>query len=306
MSVVRIQHDKDKPYVMLNKASIQDVNLSWRARGLLAYLISLPDDWKISVSHLKNVYQGNRKGNSRDSIYDILKELEECGYLKKEQEQKTGGLFGKVNYVVFESKQPVEKKEKPVKQAKLKNKVPLTDKPLTDKPFTVESTQTINNDKEYIYKENDINVTGQDRSFFEQDSIVSFDPQTYQFPDGSGISKQMQNAIAKYSPDDRIKLQANVFYFEDQLRKGAKPKGSYEKMLQGFIKHNYAQSMSNASRNKLYAQFVKEEYKLHKMNILKTVVQFKRSDNEPYESVSFSLPTETFEATLENYINKNK
>lgn len=304
MSIVRIQHDKEKPYVMLNRASIQDPNLSWKARGLLAYLISLPDEWEVSVSHLTKVYQGNKKGNKRDAIYEILTELQEAGYVMINQSKKSKGLFGAMDYVVYETKQEPQKKEP--KKEKVKKKLPLTDNPYTDDRLTVNPTQTINNDRKEIFERNDINVYPDDRSFYEQESIVSFDPETYRFPDGTSISLRMQRSIAKYSPEDRQKLQANVFYFEEQIRKGYAIKTSYEAYLQHCIKKDYASALNIRDRNRLYAQFIKEEYKLYGLNILKTVVQFKRSEKEPFESVSYSLPPETFENALEQYINKNK
>ena len=37
---------------MINKEMAQDKTLSWKARGLLLYLLSLPDDWNIYESEL--------------------------------------------------------------------------------------------------------------------------------------------------------------------------------------------------------------------------------------------------------------
>ena len=39
-------------YVTLPNATIQDVDLSWEARGLLAFMLSLPSDWAIHKSWL--------------------------------------------------------------------------------------------------------------------------------------------------------------------------------------------------------------------------------------------------------------
>ena len=35
-SIIRTVKNKDNPYVMINKLGIQDPNLSWAAKGLLA------------------------------------------------------------------------------------------------------------------------------------------------------------------------------------------------------------------------------------------------------------------------------
>src|SRR5258707_13097107 len=36
---------KNQPYVMISRTTAQDSTLSWAARGVLAYLLSKPDDW---------------------------------------------------------------------------------------------------------------------------------------------------------------------------------------------------------------------------------------------------------------------
>ncbi|MCU5830256.1 replication protein, partial [Clostridioides difficile] len=50
MGIIRVSKDKDNPYVVLNKTCLEDVKLSWQAKGLHSYLISKPDHWKIYVN----------------------------------------------------------------------------------------------------------------------------------------------------------------------------------------------------------------------------------------------------------------
>jgi hypothetical protein len=40
-------------FVIVDQAAVEDTRLSWAARGLLAYLLSWPDDWKVLVNDLK-------------------------------------------------------------------------------------------------------------------------------------------------------------------------------------------------------------------------------------------------------------
>lgn len=302
MSIVRTSHDKEKPYVMLNKQPLNDPNISWAAKGLWAFLISKPDDWEISVSHLSYVYLGKKKGNGRDGIRELLRELKENGYVST-IEKREKGQFVSLDYTVYESKQTVESiSEKP---KELKKLVPKTPNPFTVKPAPVTTRQTINNDKEERDNRNDNNVN-EYRSSHKLDSIVSFDPQTYRLPDGQPLSLKMRRSLAKYSESDRQKLHANISYFEEQVKKGNKPKTTYEQWLQACIKNNYAQGENNAWQNKLYATWVKEEYKMSNLIILKTVVQMKKNSNEPAESLSFSLPPETFNLILDKFIENNK
>jgi hypothetical protein len=57
---------------------LNDEKLSFKAKGILAYLLSKPDNWQVRVGDLiKHSPEG------RTSIYSGLKELKKYGYLKK-------------------------------------------------------------------------------------------------------------------------------------------------------------------------------------------------------------------------------
>ncbi len=109
MSIVRTSHNKENPYVMLNKTALEEVDLSWDAKGLWAYLISRPDDWKVSVAHLAKTFCPGEKGHGEKAIYRILKELIDAGYCLYEQGRKEKGFFSKADYVVLEHKKLKEK-----------------------------------------------------------------------------------------------------------------------------------------------------------------------------------------------------
>ena len=95
-SIVRAIKNKDNPYVMINKQGIQDPNISWAAKGLLAYLLSLPDDWKIYVKELTNHTSGGR-----DHTYTVIRELLRSGYMEKVEYRYKGRVLA-LNYNVFE------------------------------------------------------------------------------------------------------------------------------------------------------------------------------------------------------------
>lgn len=75
-SIQRSPHDKQNPYVMTNRETIQDKRLSWQATGLLVYLLSLPSDWKIIKDELCN-----HKTNGRDATRSAFDELIEHKYI---------------------------------------------------------------------------------------------------------------------------------------------------------------------------------------------------------------------------------
>ncbi|MGC1183155.1 replication protein [Legionella sp.] len=97
MAVLRI-HKKQRNFVILDKTCLYDESLSWGAKGLHAYLMSLPDDWKVRVSDLKE-----RARNGRDAVRGLLSELEQAGYIQKSTcRDDVSGRFGGVEYLVLE------------------------------------------------------------------------------------------------------------------------------------------------------------------------------------------------------------
>jgi hypothetical protein len=102
MSIVRIHHNKNNPYVQLNKKALEDKKLSWGAKGLWAYLMSRPDNWNVSVIHLSKIYDG--KGGKEKAIYSLLNELIENGYCSKKQHFNEKGQFENLEYIISEFK----------------------------------------------------------------------------------------------------------------------------------------------------------------------------------------------------------
>lgn len=68
---------KTKGYESIPREMLQDTNLSLEAIGLLSYMQSLPEDWKLYKTELYNRFPKNK----RRSIDNIWKELVEHNYL---------------------------------------------------------------------------------------------------------------------------------------------------------------------------------------------------------------------------------
>jgi DNA-binding MarR family transcriptional regulator len=64
----------------MNNKPVQDPGLSWSAKGILAYLLSLPETWEV---HLRDLFC--RSSGSRVATETALKELIAAGYVVKEQ-----------------------------------------------------------------------------------------------------------------------------------------------------------------------------------------------------------------------------
>ena len=75
--VIRVKK-QPKHFVVLDKTFLQDSRLSCKAKGILAYLLSKPDDWKVIVGDIVN-----NCADGKAAIYSGLKELKEYGYYEK-------------------------------------------------------------------------------------------------------------------------------------------------------------------------------------------------------------------------------
>lgn len=81
---------------MVDKRFIDDKGLSFKAKGLMVYLLSRPDGWKVYISHLATV---SKDGD--DSVRTAINELIEAGYVRRE-EVREKGRFVRYDYAILE------------------------------------------------------------------------------------------------------------------------------------------------------------------------------------------------------------
>jgi len=98
-TIIRKAHNKENPYAQISRRLLQDKSLSWKATGMLAYLLSLPDNWQINTTDL-----WRRKKDGRQSTRTILNELIKHGYVKKTIKRDDKGKFLRFEYIVHETK----------------------------------------------------------------------------------------------------------------------------------------------------------------------------------------------------------
>lgn len=96
MPIIRIKK-RENPYVQIDRAAIEDNRLSWRARGILAYLLGKPDEWSI---HLFDIVNHGLEG--RDAVQAAMKELQEYGYATLQTVRGDGGKMGGKEWVISE------------------------------------------------------------------------------------------------------------------------------------------------------------------------------------------------------------
>ena len=94
MSVFRIE--KNHNYTVLSNYHLRDENLSYKAKGLLSFMLSLSEDWDYSINGLVRVSKEGVK-----AIKSILKELQKYGYLEIRKTKNILGQF-EYEYLIYE------------------------------------------------------------------------------------------------------------------------------------------------------------------------------------------------------------
>ena len=95
--IIRTPKNRDNPYAQINKFALRDPSLSLKAKGLLAFLLSLPDNWQIRPREIQRHHTNGEK-----SVYSGLKELINAKYLKRIQHKDAKNQFSEYEYIVFE------------------------------------------------------------------------------------------------------------------------------------------------------------------------------------------------------------
>ncbi|MEN8649149.1 hypothetical protein ABCR94_00480 [Streptomyces sp. 21So2-11] len=81
-------------YTVLPTATLEDSRLSFRARGILGYLIAKPDSWKVRT---ESIAKAGKEG--RDAVREAVKELKVLGYYRVVTERLDNGQLVKVTEV---------------------------------------------------------------------------------------------------------------------------------------------------------------------------------------------------------------
>ena len=124
MAVCRVE--KNANYTVMSNYHLSDSRLSLKAVGLLSKMLSLPENWDYTIHGLTYICK-----EGRDAIQGAVVELEEAGYIRRQQRHDEAGKFAGYEYVIYEA--------------------PLTENPSTDKPSTENPQQLNTKINKYLY-----------------------------------------------------------------------------------------------------------------------------------------------------------
>ena len=127
-NTIFLREKKERDYTVINNAILKDTRISWKAKGLFCYLLSLPEDWNICMNDLQN-----RAKDGIDGLKSAVKELKEYGYLIQKRNKDEKGRFLKTVYIIVENPQ--------VENPQVEN--PQVENPQVENP-QVENPQLLN------------------------------------------------------------------------------------------------------------------------------------------------------------------
>ncbi|WP_371380347.1 helix-turn-helix domain-containing protein [Sporomusa aerivorans] len=230
MSIIRVE--KQHKYTCVSNVPLQDARLSLKARGLITYCLSLPDNWTYSVSGLVKVIGAEGKS----SIQSALHELETCGYLIRRRLHDNSGKFTGTEYVLYE--EPQIQAEQPFTENRpmtvAEEKEPFTDFPSTEKPPTakpstenqpLQNTYSIKQEKEKIHtQQSDAGVFSgeENKGQGEKDASAAVPlEQLVEIAIRCRIPGESIEKLLKRYPEDKIHIQ--LLYLESQKSKVRDP-----------------------------------------------------------------------------------
>lgn len=131
MTVVRVEKTRD--FTVMSNAHLRDRTLSFKAKGVLSFMLSLPEDWNYSIEGLALF-----AADGRDAVTTAVRELVAAGYVERSQCHDERGRMAGYEYVVHEA--PIDPHVAPA-AGKPPAARPFTDWPSTGKPSTENATQ---------------------------------------------------------------------------------------------------------------------------------------------------------------------
>lgn len=93
----KVSRVKNTNFTVISNVFLRDKNLSIKAKGFLAVVMGLSEDWEFSI---KGICAILKEGKS--AIYGVIDELKEKGYCVVTKERNESGLFSGNDYTFYE------------------------------------------------------------------------------------------------------------------------------------------------------------------------------------------------------------
>lgn len=90
--------EKTANYTVMSNTHLKDRRLSYKSKGLLSVILSLPPDWDYTITGLAVI-----AADGVDSVKTAIKELEQYGYVSRTQLRDERGRMAQNEYRVYEN-----------------------------------------------------------------------------------------------------------------------------------------------------------------------------------------------------------
>lgn len=150
-----ITRKRNSNYTTISNVFLRDIRLSCKAKGILAVIMGLPDDWDFSIRGILSITK-----EGRDAVYSAIKELKDYGYCEVSEQKDNNGKFKGYSYCFSDEAllQPLPEK-------------PYTENPLPEKPPQLNTyiNKDLNNNTTFS-KEKDSVCTHEETDLFGEQS----------------------------------------------------------------------------------------------------------------------------------------
>lgn len=197
-----IRSERRKNFTHIDNKVFADNVLSFRAMGLLGYLLSKPDNWSVSARHLATVTEQTARPAAINAVHETLKELRQAGFIVMKKRHT-----GETDYFVFDEPQnadvEVPNQEKP-NQAKPNQIEPDVENPNQEKPNQEKPDVLINTESKQELNNNNTSLSPNGA---DADALVAADATT---PDAD-FENLAEKTNLKKQTEKRFTALANLF-----------------------------------------------------------------------------------------------
>ena len=137
--------EKISDYAVIAKHHLKNRALSFKAKGLLTFMLSVPPEWDWSMAGLSTL-----ASDGIDCVRSGIRELEKHGYLTRRRIRDARGKLGDIEYIIHEIPQAPQgggDSNKPYRDSPIpdtaKSEQPLLRNPILDFPTLDKSTQVL-------------------------------------------------------------------------------------------------------------------------------------------------------------------
>ena len=183
MAVFRVE--KNHSYTVMANHHLRDERLSLKSKGLLSLILSLPDDWRISIEGMTQF-----SADGKDAIRSAIRELTDAGYITRAQTHSEAGTFSGYDYIVHETPAASPSSGFPTMEN------PTTENPTTENP-TLRNTDRLSTIPPIVPHEGDGNpsVSG----CAADSSLCTREPQSAETPKRK--RRRSSKSVPDYEPE---------------------------------------------------------------------------------------------------------